>query len=109
MVSEEEEPALMHAVVNEELQPPITKVAHPLAVVVNLDAVLGLAAAALLQLSISHLLAFHRVRKLGWKAEEVPGLGKHRDYAGGPPLGRDVGRRLECRFLRPKPRRTIWR
>jgi hypothetical protein len=63
------------------------KVALPLAVVVNLDAVLGLAAAALLQLSISHLLAFHRVRKLGRKAEEVSGPGKHGDYAGGPPPG----------------------
>jgi hypothetical protein len=103
MASEEEEPPLMHAVVDEELQPPITKVAHPLAVVVNFDAVLGLAAAALPQLSISHLLAFHRVRKLGRKMEEVLGPSKHRDYAGGPPLGQDIGRWLERRFLRPKP------
>jgi hypothetical protein len=94
----------MHAVVDEELRPPITEVAHPLAVVVNLDAVRGLAAAALSQLGISHLLAFHRVRKLGRKAEEVLGPGKHRDDADRPPIGRDVGRRLECRFLRPKPR-----
>jgi hypothetical protein len=65
VASEEEEPALMHALVDEELRPPITEVAHPLAVVVNLDAILGLAAAALPQLGISHLLAFHRVRKLG--------------------------------------------
>jgi hypothetical protein len=109
VASEEDEPTLVHAVVDEEFRPPIAKVAHPLAVIVNLDAVLGLAAAAFLQLGISHLLAFHRVRKLGRKAEEVPGPGKHRDDAGGPSLGRDVGRRLECWFLRPGPRRTRWR
>jgi hypothetical protein len=27
------------------------------------------------------------------------GPGKHRDDAGRPPLSRDAGRRLECRFL----------
>jgi hypothetical protein len=59
MASEEEEPALMHAVVDEELQPPIAEVAYPLAVVVDLNAVLGLAKAALPQCSISHLLALH--------------------------------------------------
>jgi hypothetical protein len=58
-VSEEEEPALMHTVVNVELRPPIAEEADPLAVVVDLNAVLGLASAALLQCSISHLLAFH--------------------------------------------------
>jgi hypothetical protein len=86
MASKEEEPTLMHAVVDEELRPPVVKVAHPLTVVVNLDAVLGLAAAAFPQFGISHLLTFHRVHKLGQKAKEVPGPGKHRDYAGGPPL-----------------------
>jgi hypothetical protein len=40
---------------------------------------------------------------LGRKAEEVPGTGKHRNDAGGPSLGRDVGRRLERRFLQPGP------
>jgi hypothetical protein len=45
--SEEEEPALVHAIVDEELRPPITEVAYPLAVVVDLDAILGLANAAL--------------------------------------------------------------
>jgi hypothetical protein len=109
MASEEEELALMHAIVNEELRPPVAEVAYPLAVVVDLDVVLRLAAAALPQRSISHLLAFHRVCKLRWKAKEVLGPREHRDYVGGPPLGRDVGRWLECRFLRPKPRRTIWR
>jgi hypothetical protein len=109
MASEEEEPALVHAIVNEELRLPIAEVAHPLAIVVDLDAVFGLAAAALPQRSMSHLLAFHRIYKLRWKAKEILGPGKHMDYAGGPPLGRDVGRRLECLFLRPKPRRTIWR
>jgi hypothetical protein len=99
VASKEDEPTLMHAIVDEELRPPIAKVAHPLAVIVNLDVVLGLAAAAFPQLGISHLLAFHRVHKLGWKAEEVSGPGKHRDDAGGPSLGRDVGRRLECQFL----------
>jgi hypothetical protein len=58
-VSEEEEPALVHTVVDEELRPPITEEADPLAIVVDLDAVLGLADAALPQCSISHLLAFH--------------------------------------------------
>jgi hypothetical protein len=38
--SEEEEPTLMHAVVNEELRPPVAEVAYPLAIVVDLDAVL---------------------------------------------------------------------
>jgi hypothetical protein len=36
-VSEEEEPTLVHAVVDEELRPPIAEVAYPLAVVVDLD------------------------------------------------------------------------
>jgi hypothetical protein len=36
---------------------------------------------------------------LGRKAEEIPGTGKHGDDAGGPSLGRDVGQRLERRFL----------
>jgi hypothetical protein len=57
--SEEEEPALVHAVVDEELRPPIAEVAYPLAIVVDLDVVLGLADAALSQRSISHFLAFH--------------------------------------------------
>jgi hypothetical protein len=57
--SEEEELALVHAVVDEELRPPVAEEADPLAVVVNLDAVLGLADAALPQHGISHLLAFH--------------------------------------------------
>jgi hypothetical protein len=58
-MSEEKEPALVHAVVDKELQPPVVEVADPLAVVVDLNAVLGLADAALAQHSISHLLAFH--------------------------------------------------
>jgi hypothetical protein len=77
------------------------KVGHynPLAIVVDLDAVLRLANVALPQHSISHLLAFHRFHELRWKAEEVLGPSEYRDYEGGPPLGRDVGRWLECRFL----------
>jgi hypothetical protein len=61
-----------------------------------------MATAALPQFCISYLLTFHRVRELGWKAEEVPGPGKHGDYAGGPPLSREVGWWLECRFFRPE-------
>jgi hypothetical protein len=57
--SEEEEPALVHAIVDEELRPPVAEVAYPLAIIVDLDAVLRLADAALPQRSISHLLAFH--------------------------------------------------
>jgi hypothetical protein len=102
--SEEKEPALMHAVVDEELRSPVAEVAYPLAVVVDLDAVLGLADAALPQRSMSHLLAFHRFRKLRWKAKEVLGPGEYRDYAGGPPLGGDIGWRLERRLLRSEPR-----
>jgi hypothetical protein len=86
-VSEEEEPALVYAVVDEELRPPIAEVAYPLAIVIDLDAVLGLANAALPQRSISHLLAFHRFHKLRWKAEEVLVPGEHQDCAGGPPFG----------------------
>jgi hypothetical protein len=37
VASEEDEPTLVHAIVNEELRPPVAKVAHPLAVVVNLN------------------------------------------------------------------------
>jgi hypothetical protein len=101
MAGQKDEPTLVHAVVNEELRPPVAEVEHPLAVIVDLDAVRGLAAAAFPQLGISHLLVFHRARKLGWKAEVVLGTGKHRDDAGGPFLGRNVGRRLERRFLQP--------
>jgi hypothetical protein len=46
MASEEEEPAFMHAVISEEPRPPIAEVAYPFAVVVDLNAVLGLANAA---------------------------------------------------------------
>jgi hypothetical protein len=49
----------MHAVVDEEFQPPIAEVAYPLAVVVDLYVVLGLAKAALMQRGISHLLSLH--------------------------------------------------
>jgi hypothetical protein len=59
MVSEEEEPALMHTVVDEELRPPVVEIAYPLAVIVDLDVVLGLADTAFPQRSICHLLAFH--------------------------------------------------
>jgi hypothetical protein len=51
VVGEKDEPTLMHAVVDEELRPPIVEVAHPLAVIVDLDAVRGLAAAAFPQLA----------------------------------------------------------
>jgi hypothetical protein len=102
--SEEEEPALMHAVVDEELRPPIAEVTYPLAVVVDLNAVLGLVNAALPQRSISHLLAFHRFHELRWKAEEVFGPGEYQDYEGGPPLGRGVRQRLERWSHRPKLR-----
>jgi hypothetical protein len=84
VAGEEDEPALMCAVVKEELRPPIAEVAHPLAIIVNFDTVRGLAAAAFPQLGVSHLLAFHRVRELGRKAEEVSRPGKRRDDAGGP-------------------------
>jgi hypothetical protein len=46
---EEEEPAHVHAVLREELRPPVVEVALTFAVIVNLDVVLGLASAALLQ------------------------------------------------------------
>jgi hypothetical protein len=48
LAGEKDEPTLMHAVVDEELRPPVAKVAHPLTVVVDLDAVRGLAAATFL-------------------------------------------------------------
>jgi hypothetical protein len=51
VAGEKDEPTLMHAVVDEELRPPIVEVAHPLAVIVDLDAVRGLAAAAFPQLA----------------------------------------------------------
>jgi hypothetical protein len=104
LASEKDEPTLVHAVVDEELLPPAAKVAHPLAVVVDLDAVRGLAAATFPQLGASHLLVLHRARELGREAETIPGTGKHRNDAGGPSLRRDVGRRLERRFLQPGPR-----
>jgi hypothetical protein len=92
--SEEEEPARMHAVISEELQPPVTEVAYPLAVIVDLDAVPGLANAALPQRGVSHFLAFHRFHELSWKAAEDLGSGEHRDYKGGPPFSRGVSQRL---------------
>jgi hypothetical protein len=49
MTSEEEEPALAHVVVDEELRPPVAEVSLPLAVIIDLDAVLGLAGATLPQ------------------------------------------------------------
>jgi hypothetical protein len=45
--SEEKEPACMHAVVCEELWPPVVEVAHPFTVIVDLDTIPGLANAAL--------------------------------------------------------------
>jgi hypothetical protein len=82
------------------------EVAYPFATLVDLNAVLGLANAALSQRSVSHLLALHHFHELRWKAEEVLRPGEHRDYEGGPPLDGGVGRRLECRQNRLKPRRT---
>jgi hypothetical protein len=67
--NEEKEPARVYAVVGEELRPPITEVALPLAVLVNFDKVLGLANAALLQDGVRHLLALHRLHELGGQAE----------------------------------------
>jgi hypothetical protein len=99
LAGEKDELTLVHAIVDEELQPPVMKVAHPLAVVVDLDAVRGLAAATFPQFGVSHLLVFHRARELGRKAEEILSTGKHGDDAGGPPLGRDIGQRLERQFL----------
>jgi hypothetical protein len=91
MVGEKDEPTLVHAIVDEELRPPITKVAHPLAVVVDLDAVRRLAAATFPQLGVGHLLVLHRACELGQKVEEIPGTDKHGDDAGGPSLGQDIG------------------
>jgi hypothetical protein len=39
MAGEEDEPALVRAVVEEELRPPVAEVAHPLAVLVDFDVV----------------------------------------------------------------------
>jgi hypothetical protein len=36
--------------------------------------------------------------------EEIPRPGERRNDAGGPPQGRNIGRRLERRFLQPGPR-----
>jgi hypothetical protein len=87
LAGEKDEPTLVHAVVDEELRLPVAKVAHPLTVVVDLDAVRGLAATTFSQLGEGHLLVFHRAYELGRKAEEILGTGKHRDDAGGPSLG----------------------
>jgi hypothetical protein len=62
-----------------------------------------LAAAAFPQFGIGHLLAFHRAREPGRKAKAVPRPGERRNDAGGPPLGRNIGRRLERRSLQPGP------
>jgi hypothetical protein len=106
--SEEEEPTRVHAVISEEIRPPIAEVAYPFVVVVDSNAVLGLANATLPQHGVSHLLALHRFHELRWKAEAVLGPGEHRDYEGGPPFGRGVGRRLERRQRQLKPRWTEW-
>jgi hypothetical protein len=57
--------AHMHAVIRNELRPPIAEVALPFTVTVNLDAVFWLAEAALLQDGVRHLLALHRLHELG--------------------------------------------
>jgi hypothetical protein len=62
---EEKELARRHAVVGEELRPPVAEVALPFTVIVNFDKVLGLANAALLQNGVRHLLALHRLHELG--------------------------------------------
>jgi hypothetical protein len=87
MPSEEEEPTLVHTIVDEELLPSVMEVALPLAIIIDLNAILGLADAALLQHGTSHLLAVHRFHELGWKAEEVLRPSEYWDYAGGPPFG----------------------
>jgi hypothetical protein len=66
VAGEEKEPAGVHAVVCEELRPPIAKVALSFAIIINFDAILGLANAVLLQRSVSHLLALHRLHEPGW-------------------------------------------
>jgi hypothetical protein len=66
---EEEEPTRMNAIVCEELRPPVAEVALPLAIVVNLDTILGLASAAFLQDGVRHLLTLHRLHEMGRQAE----------------------------------------
>jgi hypothetical protein len=77
-----------------------------LAVVIDLDAVRGLAATALPQLGVSQLLALHRAGELSREAEAIPGAGQYRDDAGGPSLRRDVLWRLERWLLQPGLRGT---
>jgi hypothetical protein len=83
---EEKELARVHAVVCEELRPPVAEVALPFAIIINFDAVPRLANAALPQSSVSHLLALHRLHKPGQKAKTILGPGEHRDNEGGPPF-----------------------
>jgi hypothetical protein len=105
-MGEEEEPTRMHAIVCEELRPPVAEVALPLAVVVNLDTILGLASAAFLQDGVRHLLTLHRLHKLGRQAEAVLAPSKHRDDKGGSPFGGGVRRWLEHRQHWLKTRRA---
>jgi hypothetical protein len=98
----------MDTIVCEELRPPIAEVALPFAIIVDFNAVPGLAHAALPQRSVRHLLAVHHFHKLGRKEEVVLGPGEHRDDEGAPSFGRGVDRRLEQWQRRLKPRWSSW-
>jgi hypothetical protein len=63
-MGEEKEPARVHAIICEELRPAVAEVELPITVIVNLDKVLGLADAALLQDGLCHLMALHRLHEL---------------------------------------------
>jgi hypothetical protein len=90
MTGEQEEPALLHTVVREELWPPVAEVALPLAVILDLDVVRRLAGAALLQDGMRNLPAFHPLHELGGQAKVVAAPGQYRSDKGGIPIDGDV-------------------
>jgi hypothetical protein len=83
---EEEELALLHAVLHEEPRPPVAVVALPFVVVVDLDVEHRLAGVALLQDGACYLLALNSLHELGGQAETVTAPGQNRDNESGVPI-----------------------
>jgi hypothetical protein len=65
----------------------IAEVALPFAIIVDLNAVLRLANATLLQDGVRHLLTLHCLHELGGQTEAVFEPGQHQGEEGDVPLG----------------------
>jgi hypothetical protein len=86
VVGEEEEPALLYAVVRKEARPPVAEVELPLAVIEDFNLVRRLAGVALLHDGVRQFLTFHRLHELGRQANTISASCHHWDEERGIPF-----------------------